>query len=155
MHGQPHDSGAARGALSEAPCDADSNAVSDDDEAARSPAAGSGRRLCAVRGPLAAPEPPPPVRLVREWKGPTVADLLCDDVAERLPGRVQSAVAAIERGDLAAAERALPGEFPPVLVGPGHARAARRRIAHAVACAALATLALVLAASAAVAWLSS
>lgn len=84
---------------------------------------GSGRTpLRAVVGPLGPVEPPPPTKLRREFKGLTVADLLCADLVERLPGRVRSALRHLERGDLAAAERALPGEFPPVLPGPGHRR---------------------------------
>ena len=85
-------------------------------------------RLRAVRGPLATeagPEAPPPVRLRREFKGLTVADLLRDEVVESLPGQVRSALAHIERGDLAAAERALPGHFATVLEGPGHRRPRR------------------------------
>jgi hypothetical protein len=40
----------------------------------------------------------------------------------RLPGQVRSALRHIERGDFAAAERALPGEWAPVLPGPGRRR---------------------------------
>ena len=85
-------------------------------------------RLRAVRGPVAtedAPEAPPPVRLRREFKGLTVADLLRDEVVDSLPGQVRSALEHIERGDLAAAERALPGHFATVLEGPGHRRRSR------------------------------
>src|SRR5689334_5651250 len=71
-------------------------------------------------------EPPPAVRLVREFKGLTVADLLRDELAARLPGQVRSALRHVERGDFEAAERALPGEFAPVLRGPGHFRRERR-----------------------------
>jgi hypothetical protein len=136
MHGPPHDVGAQQGwARSPSARDrrgADSTAVTDADDDERTPEAGSrpALRLHAVRGPLAAAEPPPQVRLVREFKGPTVADLMCEDVAERLPGRVASALRALERGDLAAAERALPGEFAPLLAGPGHRRSARARAAR-------------------------
>ena len=75
---------------------------------------------------VAGDEPPPAVRLVREFKGLTVADLLRDELAARLPGQVRSALRHIERADFAAAERALPGEFAPVLRGPGHFRRERR-----------------------------
>ncbi|MBL8754964.1 MAG: hypothetical protein JNK15_16790 [Planctomycetes bacterium] len=79
------------------------------------------RRLQAVRGPMAAaPEPPPRVKLVREWKGLTVADLLRDEIVERLPGQVRSALQHIDRGDYMAADRALPGDSSPILAGPGH-----------------------------------
>jgi hypothetical protein len=72
---------------------------------------------------------PPSVRLTREFKGLTVADLLRDEAAAaRLPGRVQTALSALERGDLAAADALLPGRFGGVLPGPGRdQRAARRR----------------------------
>ncbi len=77
-------------------------------------------------GPLGSPEPPRATKLRREFKGLTVADLLVAELAEQLPGRVRSALHQLERGDLAAAERALPGEFARVLPGPGHRR--RRRV---------------------------
>lgn len=83
-------------------------------------------RLRAVDGPAPEPEPPPPVRLVREYKGPTVAQLSRVTFVERLPGRVQSALEHIERGNFAAAERALPGQLATVLAGPGHRRRPRR-----------------------------
>ncbi|MEQ1631370.1 MAG: hypothetical protein ABL997_03290 [Planctomycetota bacterium] len=61
------------------------------------------------------------VRLRREWKGVTVRDLIADlGLDEQLPGRVQTALDHIRRGDLAAAERALPGHFGALLQGPGH-----------------------------------
>ncbi len=87
------------------------------------PAGGSSRApLRAVDGPLGPTEPPRATRLRREFKGLTVADLHCAELVERLPGRVRSALRHLERGDLAAAERVLPGEFAPVLPGPGHRR---------------------------------
>lgn len=89
-------------------------------------------RLRAVGGPASAPEPPPPVRLLREYKGPTVADLSRSAFVERLPGQVQSALEHIERGDFAAAERALPGRIATVLAGPGHRRRPRHRLWIAV-----------------------
>lgn len=87
---------------------------------------GAKPRLRAVDGPVRGSTPPPPVRLVREFKGLTVADLLRDELVERLPGQVRSALRHAERGDWEAAERALPGEFAPVLAGPGHHRRSRR-----------------------------
>lgn len=91
------------------------------------PAGGGRAPLRAVDGPLGPTEPPPPTRLRREFKGLTVADLHCAELVERLPGRVRSALRHLERGDLAAAERVLPGEFAPVLQGPGHRRRRRSR----------------------------
>lgn len=65
------------------------------------------------------------MRLRREFKGLTVADLHRDEVADRLPGQVRSALQHLENGDLAAAEHSLPGEFGRVLEGPGSRRRAR------------------------------
>lgn len=85
-------------------------------------------RLRAVQGPLPpdAGDAPPPVRLRREFKGLTVADLQREDVARLLPGVLRSALSYIEAGDYAAAERALPGQLATVHDGPGHQRRARR-----------------------------
>lgn len=69
--------------------------------------------------PDAAPRPGiGPVHLLREYKGLTVADLLRDEIVDHLPGQVRTALHHIQRGDFAAADRALPGDFPPVLQGP-------------------------------------
>ncbi len=66
--------------------------------------------------------------LLREFKGLTVKELLVDTTrTQQLPGKVLAALREIERGDLAAAERALPGHFGAVLEGPGHRRRRRRR----------------------------
>lgn len=101
-----------------------------DEEGASDERTGSGPspRLRAVAGPLGPSEPPPAVRLWREFKGLTVADLLREDIVERLPGQVRSALRHLDRGDLAAAERSLPGEFAPLLAGPGHRRGSRRAL---------------------------
>lgn len=66
------------------------------------------------------------VRLHREFKGLTVADLMRSEIAERLPGQVQRALRQIQNGAFAAADEALPGAFPPIFAGPGSARAGRR-----------------------------
>ena len=80
------------------------------------------------------PSPPPAVYLRRELKLPTVSHLLRDDDAvRRLPGQARSALRHLQHGDLAAAERVLPGEFGSVLQGPGGERRARRRLARRVA----------------------
>lgn len=88
-------------------------------------------RLRVVSGP-AAPggeaEPRPEVRVRREFKGLTVSDLYREEIARRLPGQVRSALQHLERGDLAAAEQAMPGEFTNVLAGPGYARRHRWRM---------------------------
>lgn len=88
-------------------------------------------RLARVDGPLDPAELPPEVRLRREFKGLTVADLARADLAEQLPGQVRRALHHLQRGNFAAAEQALPGRFAPVLAGPGHRRH-RRRFAVAV-----------------------
>jgi hypothetical protein len=79
-----------------------------------------------------APPPDPRVRLLREFKGLTVGDLLRDgQLVEQLPGRVRSAAEHLGRGEFAPAEQALPGTFGPnssgaMLEGPGHRR--RRQV---------------------------
>lgn len=76
------------------------------------------------------------VRLRREFKGLTVRDLLADQgLDEALPGRVQSALEHIRRGDFASAERELPGAFGVVLEGPGRKLRRRRFALWIVVCA--------------------
>jgi hypothetical protein len=99
--------------------------------------------LQRVAGPIDRSVPPPRVTLRREFKGLTVADLLQHETAERLPGRVRSALLHLERGDLRAAEQALPGEFRPLLQGPGHVRRARRRLVLWLTAAAIGVAAIV------------
>jgi hypothetical protein len=113
----------------------------DDDK--EQPAEGAPRvvHLQALPGEAQPPETPADVRLLREFKGLTVADLERDDVVARLPGQVRSALRHLRRGDLAAAERALPGDFAPVLAGPGHRPATPRRLVVAVVVLALAAAA--------------
>lgn len=92
--------------------------------------------LRVVSGPVVrdgAPEQPPAIRLRREFKGLTVADLHREEIARRLPGQARSALEHIESGDLDAAERALPGHFARVLQGPGHRRRHRYRTFAVVA----------------------
>lgn len=130
---------------------ADSKAVTGDHDEPATPEddrPGAGR-LRAVRGPVVGHEPPPRIRLCREWKGPTVADLLRDEYVARLPGQVRSALHHLERADLRAAEQALPGEFAPLLPGPAPSRTARRLAAAAV------VIAAVLAAFALAAWMGA
>ncbi len=70
----------------------------------------------------------PQVRLLREFKGLRVEDLLADAaLAAQLPGRARSALEHIQRGDFAAAEQALPGRFGAVIPGPGHRAAPTRQ----------------------------
>ena len=107
--------------------------------------------LRVVTGPVVAPEAPEPapgIRLRREFKGLTVADLHRDEIASRLPGQARSALNHIEQGDLDAAERSLPGEFANVLAGPGYRRRHRYRTFAIVAMLA------VLAGSALASWLT-
>lgn len=92
--------------------------------------------LRVVSGPARpdeAPAQPPAVRLRREFKGLTVADLHREEIARRLPGQARSALDHIENGELDAAERALPGQFAKVLEGPGHRRRHRYRTFAVVA----------------------
>lgn len=117
---------------------ADSKAVTGDDEDAPRPEPGAARaRLRAVSGPLSPAEPRPAVRLWREWKGWTVADLWRDEIADRLPGQVRSALRHAQRGDWQRADAALPGEIATVLPGPRAARGPHRLLIAAVAIAAV------------------
>lgn len=91
-------------------------------------------RLRVVSGPIEGSAGRPAVRLRREWKGLTGADLLRDEIVTRLPGQMRSVQQMLERGDFAAAERALPGEDGPVLLaGPGHRRRDHRLLVFFVA----------------------
>jgi hypothetical protein len=67
------------------------------------------------------PDDAPPVRLVREWKGPTVRDVLAaqDATSERLPGRVHAVAERARAGDYAGAERRLDATLAALLPGPG------------------------------------
>lgn len=79
------------------------------------------------------------VRLRREFKGITVRDLIADaGLDEQLPGRVQSALEQIQKGDYAAAERALPGSFGSVIQGPFLRPRQRSRVALWIVLSALA-----------------
>ncbi|MCK5941943.1 MAG: hypothetical protein KAI24_08255 [Planctomycetes bacterium] len=89
---------------------------------------GGASRLRVVQGPVPSAterEQRPPVRLRREFKGLTVADLHREELARRLPGQVRSALHHIEQGDLRAAEQAVPGRFAEILEGPGCRRRGR------------------------------
>lgn len=113
----------------------------DCDDSAR-PDAAAGPHLRVVDGPVARPDAadgPPPVRLRREFKGLTVACLQREEVSRQLPGQARSALACIERGDLAGAEQALPGQLAEVIAGPWRdERSARaRRLAVSLAAAAV------------------
>ncbi len=63
----------------------------------------------------------PLVKLVREYKGPTVEDLLehGDSEFDHLPGRIHGVLEAIEKGDLAGADRRLEESLGTLLEGPG------------------------------------
>jgi hypothetical protein len=70
------------------------------------------------------------VRLRREFKGLTAQDLLRNEaLLAALPGQVRSALQALRRGDMAAAEACLPGGFEAaagrIVPGPGHHRSRR------------------------------
>jgi hypothetical protein len=102
---------------------------------------GTGKRVPMPFGPALSGggQPTVDVRLRREFKGLTVEELVADlGIDEQLPGRVQSALEAIRRGDLRAAEDALPGRFGAVLPGPGHRAGTHRRRAFWIVVAALA-----------------
>jgi hypothetical protein len=97
--------------------------------------------LRKVDGPVAGGVPAPEVRLHREFKGLTVADLMRLEIAERLPGQVQRALRQIQNGEFAAADDSLPGAFPPIHAGPGSHRVRRRGVWLVVAVLGLAAVA--------------
>lgn len=105
----------------------------DDGDALPPPADGTGGtrppgpRLHSSHPSAPGQDAPTAVPLRREYKGLTVADLWREDLVAKLPGQVRSALRHIQHGDWAAADRALPGDFAPVLPGPGHRRAEARR----------------------------
>jgi hypothetical protein len=70
-----------------------------------------------------------PVKLVREFKGPSVRDLLHADPEELdlLPGRVRAMAMALEDEDLAEAERRIDRALGSILPGPTPTRGRRRR----------------------------
>lgn len=73
------------------------------------------------------------VRLVREVKIPTVNALAgSDEAVERLPGNVDAMVAALDRGDLAAADRLMDEAMGSLLEGPGYRPSCLRRHLWAV-----------------------
>jgi hypothetical protein len=88
------------------------------------------RPLQALHGGGAADDrPPPTIRLVREYKGPTVADLMRDDaLVAALPGRVRSVLQQLERGDFGGADSALDAASGRILSGPFAPRRWRRRL---------------------------
>lgn len=96
-----------------------------------------------------AAEPVPEIRVRREFKGLTVADLHREEIASRLPGQVRSALHHLEDGNVPAAEQAMPGQFANVLAGPGHRRRHRWRVLLIVGIVAVAT------GSAIASWLTS
>jgi|JRYL01.1.fsa_nt_gb hypothetical protein len=108
----------------------------DDRQGAGEPPAGPERPDLAERprlrrlpgGGVGGVVPAASVRLHREFKGLTVADLVRIELVEQLPGTVHKAMRELQRGDLAAAEATLPGTFAPLLAGPGRARRQWRRV---------------------------
>ena len=92
------------------------------------PAGGSGAPRRVPRLRLLSFQPQPPrqgadadtVHLLREYKGPTVTSLVraSPAVVTRLPGRVRTVLEAIERDDLAVANRCF-DDAVNILPGPG------------------------------------
>lgn len=77
--------------------------------------------LPPLRAPTALTIQERAVRLVREFKGPTVRDLLAgaDPRASTLPSGVRSTLRAIEVGDYARADAELEGTLGKLIAGPG------------------------------------
>ena len=102
---------------------------------ARRPAGGSAAsgprklRVVSFQAAAALPGSEPALRLVREYKGPTVSALLhaSPTTVSQLPGRVCNVLEAIVRGDLEGAERRLDAALN-VLRGPGSAPRSTLRI---------------------------
>jgi hypothetical protein len=86
-------------------------------------------RVVGGGGPPASPDEivPPEVDLVREYKGPTVNEVLAapPGVLDLLPGQVRSMEQAIGDSDLGEADRQMDRALGLLLRGPGH-RASRR-----------------------------
>lgn len=125
-----------------------------DDDAEGGGSSGTGSQKAMPFGPALSGggQPSVDVRLRREFKGLTVEELVADlGIDEQLPGRVQSALESIRRGDLRGADEALPGRFGAVLPGPGHRRPSRSRRVAWIVLAALAAGAV----SATIPWLRS
>jgi hypothetical protein len=92
------------------------------------PSGAVGLRAVADSGSLRGTAPGQ-VRLLREFKGLRVEDLLSDEqLVAALPGRVLRALEALDQGDLATADREMPGALHPVLPGPRPVRARGRHL---------------------------
>lgn len=67
------------------------------------------------------------IRLVREWKGPTVRDLVAaiERPESAVPSGARTALRAIEAGDLARADAALDATVGRILPGPGARKVTR------------------------------
>lgn len=83
-------------------------------------------------GASPAPDDPglPEVDLVREYKGPTVAQVLAapPGVLDLLPGQVRSMEDALRASDLGEADRRLDRALGLLLRGPGHRSGRRTRM---------------------------
>ena len=116
-----------------------------DCSASKVPAKEAEFRLLAKAEASPGQEAAPEVRLIREFKGPTVEDLLMDDgeTIGRLPGQVCEVVDAIEVADYRRASDRLDASIGALLRGPGFRR--RRELRLLTPLAALFFLALLIA----------
>jgi len=89
----------------------------------------AGVDLKVLKGDLDRPAPAASdVRLVRQVKIPTVEALASEhEAVDRLPGKVRSVVAALDRGDLATADRLIDEAMGSLLQGPGYRHAHLRQ----------------------------
>jgi hypothetical protein len=96
-------------------------------------------------------ETAPEVRLIREFKGPTVEDLLEEESvnSQKLPAQVRDVLHAIESGDYQTASSRLDESIGGLLRGPGF----RRRSSDRVCMRVLLLLFLLLALLTMVAWI--
>ena len=91
-------------------------------------AAAPGADLKVLKGDLGASGSASDVRLVRQVKIPTVDALAGgNEAVDRLPGKVDAMVAALDLGDLATADRLMDEAMGALLEGPGYQRAHFRR----------------------------
>ncbi len=91
-------------------------------------AAAPGADLKVLKGDLGASGSASDVRLVRQVKIPTVDALAGgNDAVDRLPGKVTAMVAALDSGDLVAADRLIDEAMGSLLEGPGYRHIRFRR----------------------------
>jgi len=107
---------------------------SGDSARAGAPTGRGALRACGAPDPGAPLAPPPEVRLVREFKGPTVRGVLDlpDEAVDRMPAQLRRVLDAIQRGRVAEADDAMDGALGALHAGPGHRRRAGRTLTRSL-----------------------